>query len=115
MIDTLLVSLAVAAGVAGLAGVPLRLWQFATGRLISRIPRHALAQATFRFFAFLTLTPNALAWAYALYALYRDLACNGPCPQRWVGSAIAVGFLGCAYACWKAFCSRPAAASSRTG
>jgi len=39
MINTILVSLAVAAGVVGLAGVPLRCWQFATGRFRSQIPQ----------------------------------------------------------------------------
>ncbi|MGH8640587.1 MAG: hypothetical protein ACRET6_02685 [Burkholderiales bacterium] len=103
MIDTILVSLAVAAGVVGLAGVPLRCWQFATGRFLSRIPQHALAHATFRFFGFVLLAPNALAWTYVLYAAGRDLACTGACPQRWVGSAIAIGFLGCAYILLESF------------
>jgi hypothetical protein len=97
MIDTILVSLAMTAGVVGLAGVPLRCWQFAAGRFHSQIPQHALARATFRFFAFLFLVPNALAWTHALYAAYRELACTGACPQRWVAAAIAVGLLGCAY------------------
>ncbi len=97
MIDTILVALAVAAGVVGLAGAPLRCWQFATGRFRSRIPRHALARATFRLFAVGFLVPNALAWTYALYAAYRELACTGACPQRWVAAVIAIGFLGCAY------------------
>lgn len=103
MINTILVSLAVAAGVVGLAGAPLRCWQFATGRFSSQIPQHALARATFRFFGFVFLAPNALAWIYALYAAGRDLACAGPCPQRWLGSAIAIGFLGCAYVLLEAF------------
>ena len=103
MINTILVSLAVAAGVAGLAGVPLRLWQFATGRFDAQIPRHALARATFRLFAFVCLAPNVLAWLYALYALWRELACTEPCPQRWVAGAFAVGFLGCAYVLLESF------------
>ena len=103
MIDTILVSLAVAAGVVGLAGVPLRCWQFATGRFRAQIPQHALARATFRFFAFLFLAPNALAWTYALYAAYRELACTGACPQRWGAAAIAIGFLGCAYVLLEGF------------
>ena len=53
MLNTLLVSLAITAGVIALAGVPLRCWQFATGRFRSRIPQHALARATFRLFAFI--------------------------------------------------------------
>jgi hypothetical protein len=103
MIDTILVSLAVAAGVLGLAGVPLRCWQFATGRFRSQIPQHTLARATFRLFAFLFLAPNALAWVHALYAAYRELACSGACPQRWVGAVIAIGFLGCAYVLLEGF------------
>lgn len=103
MINTILVSMAVAAGVVGLAGVPLRCWQFATGRFRSQVPQHALARATFRFFTFLFLVPNALAWTYALYAAYRELACTGACPQRWVAAAIAIGFLGCAYALLEGF------------
>ena len=73
MINTMLVSLAVTAGVIALAGVPLRCWQFGTGQFRSQIPRHALARATFRLFAFLILVPNALAWAYAIYIVYRYL------------------------------------------
>jgi hypothetical protein len=103
MINTILVSLAVAAGVVGLAGVPLRCWQFATGRFRAQIPQHALARATFRLFAFLFLVPNAVAWTYALYAAYRELACTGACPQRWVAGVIAVGFLGCAYVLLESF------------
>jgi hypothetical protein len=97
MIDTILVSLAMAAGVVGLAGVPLRCWQFATGRFHSQIPQHALARATFGLFSYVFLIPSVLAWVYALYAAYRELACTGACPQRWIAAAIAVGFLGCAY------------------
>jgi hypothetical protein len=103
MIDTILVSLAVAAGAVGLVGVPLRCWQFATGRFRSRIPQHALARATFRCFAFLFLVPNALAWTHALYAAHRELACTGACPQRWVAAVIAIGFLGCTYLLLEAF------------
>jgi hypothetical protein len=103
MFNTILVALAVAAGIVGIAGVPLRCWQFATGRFRSQIPQHALARATFRLFAFLFLVPNALAWTYALYAAYRELACTGACPQRWVAGAIAVGFLGCAYVLLESF------------
>jgi len=97
MINTLLVSLAVTAGVIALAGVPLRCWQFAAGRFRSQIPPHALARATFRLFAFLILVPNVLAWAYAIYIVQRYLACTGACAQEWAGTAIAVGMLGCAY------------------
>lgn len=103
MINTILVSLAVAAGIVGMAGVPLRCWQFATGRFGSQIPQHALARATFRFFAWLFLVPGALAWIHALYAAVRDLACSGACPQRWVASAIAIGLLGCAYVLLESF------------
>ena len=97
MINTMLVSLAVTAGVIALAGVPLRCWQFGTGRFRSQIPRHALARATFRLFAFLILVPNALAWTYATYIVYRYYTCVGACAQEWAGTAVAVGMLGCAY------------------
>ena len=97
MINTMLVSLAVTAGVIGLTGVPLRCWQFATGRFRSQIPPHALARATFRLFAFLILVPSALAWSYAIYVLHRYTTCAGTCAQEWAGTAIAVGMLGCAY------------------
>jgi hypothetical protein len=97
MINTVLVSLAITAGVIALAGVPLRCWQFATGRFHSQIPQHAFARATFRLFAFLILVPNALAWAYAITILHRYYACVGACAQEWTGTAIAVGMLGCAY------------------
>ena len=103
MINTVLVSLAVTAGVIALAGIPLRCWQFGTGRFRSQIPRHALARATFRLFAFLILVPNALAWAYAIYAVHRYYTCVGACAQEWVGTAIAVGMLGCAYALLEGF------------
>ncbi len=97
MMDTILVSLAVTAGVIALAGVPLRCWQFATGRFRSQIPQHALARATFSLFSVLILLPNAFAWAYALYVAYHDFSCTGTCAQAGVASAIAVGLLGCAY------------------
>ena len=103
MINTVLVSLAVTAGVIALAGVPLRCWQFGTGRFRSQIPRHALARATFRLFAFLILVPNALAWTYAIYIVHRYTSCVGACAQEWAGTAIAVGMLGCAYALFEGF------------
>lgn len=103
MINTMLVSLAVTAGVIALFGVPLRCWQFATGRFRSQVPQHALARATFRLFAFLFLAPNALAWAYAIYVAYRDATCIAGCGQAGVASAIAVGMLGCAYALLEGF------------
>ena len=103
MMDTLLVSLAVTAGMVALAGVPLRCWQFATGRFRSQIPRHALARATFSLFAVLILVPNALAWTYTLFVAYRDLSCSGACAQVGVTSAIAVGLLGCTYALLEGF------------
>lgn len=103
MIDSLLVSLALAAGAAGLIGVPLRLWQFARGRFLSQIPRHALAQASFRLFAFVFLAPSVLAWIYAVYSAFDELTCAGACPQRWVASAFAFGFLGCAYVLLESF------------
>ena len=103
MINTILVSLAVTAGVVALAGVPLRCWQFATGRFRSQIPQHAVARATFRLFAFLILVPNALAWAYAIYIIQRYTTCVGACAQEWVGTAVAVGMLGCAYVLLEGF------------
>jgi len=103
MIDTILVSLAVMAGTFALAGVPLRCWQFASGRLRARVPRHAIAQATFSLFSVLTLVPNALAWIYALYVVVRDFSCRGNCPPAGVTSAIAVGLLGCAYVLLESF------------
>jgi len=103
VLDTILVSLAVTAGVIALAGIPLRCWQFGTGRFRSQIPRHALARATFRLFAFLILVPNALAWTYAIYIVCRYYTCVGACTQEWVGTAIAIGMLGCAYALLEGF------------
>ena len=103
MLNTMLVALAVTAGVIALAGVPLRCWQFATGRFRSQIPRHALARATFRLFAFLLLVPNALAWTYAITIVHRYTTCVGACAQEWVGTAVAVGMLGCAYALLEGF------------
>lgn len=103
MIDTMLVSLAVTAGVVALAGVPVRCWQFATGRFRSQIPRHALARATFSLFAMLIMMPNALAWTYALYIAYRDFSCADACAQVGMTSAIAVGLLGCTYVLLEGF------------
>jgi len=103
MINTLLVSLAVTAGVIALAAVPLRCWQFATGHFRSRIPTHALARATFRLFAFMILVPNALAWTYAITIVQRYLTCDGACTQEWAGTAVAVGMLGCAYVLLEGF------------
>jgi len=103
MMDTMLVSLAVTAGVVALAGVPLRCWQFATGRFRSQIPQHALARATFSLFSMLILLPNAFAWVYALYVAYRDFSCTDTCAQAGVASAVAVGLLGCAYALLEGF------------
>jgi len=103
MIDTILVSLAVTAGVIALAGVPLRCWQFASGQFRSQIPPHALARATFRLFAFLILVPNALAWTYAVYIVHHYYTCVGACAQEWAGTAIAIGMLGCAYVLFEGF------------
>jgi hypothetical protein len=103
MIDTILVSLAVTAGIFGLAGVPLRSWQMATGRFRSQIPRHAIARATFSLFSVLFLAPNALAWAYVLYIAYRHFNCTGACAQSGIASTIAVGLLGCAYVLLEGF------------
>jgi hypothetical protein len=103
MTDTILVSLAVTAGIVGLAGTPLRCWQIVTGRFRSQIPRHAVARATFSLFSVLFLAPNALAWTYAIYSGYRNLACVGACAQPGIASAIAVGLLGCTYVLLEGF------------
>jgi hypothetical protein len=95
MTDLFWVSLAVTAGVFALAGVPLRCWQFYTGRLRSRVPRHPLAQATFMLCGALILLPNLLGWAYALYVIFHDYARPGE--ESGIASAVAVGMLGCAY------------------
>lgn len=97
MIDTILVSLAVTAGIFGLAGVPLRAWQLASGRFRSQIPRHAVARATFSLFSLLFLAPNALAWSYSLVTAYHYFSCAGQCGQSGIAGTIAVGLLGCAY------------------
>jgi len=101
MLNTLLVSLAITVGVIALAGVPLRCWQFATGRFRSRVPQHALARATFRLFAFIFLVPNTLAWAYALHVIFRDY--TGAGAHVGTASAVAVGLLGCAYVLLEGF------------
>jgi hypothetical protein len=93
MMDTIWVSLAVTAGIIGMAGVPLRCWQFYTRQFRSQVPPHALARATFSLFATLILLPNLLAWVYALYVVFQDHGAARP----GVASAIAVGMLGCAY------------------
>lgn len=101
MLNTLLVSLAITAGVIALAGVPLRCWQFATGRFRSQIPQHALARATFSLFAFLVMVPNTFAWTYALYVIVRDY--TGADAQAGAASAVAVGLLGCAFVLLEGF------------
>lgn len=97
MVDTILVSIAVTAGIVALAGVPFRCWQFHTRRLHATIPRHAVARVTFSFFATLILVPNILAWIYALYVAYMDFTCVADCGRTGTKSAIVVGMLGCAY------------------
>ena len=97
MTDTILVSLAVTAGIVALAGVPLRCWQFYTGHLRTQVPRHLVAQATFVLFAVLFLASNMTVWIYALFVSYRDFSCSGACEHAGVASAAAVGLLGCAY------------------
>jgi hypothetical protein len=103
MTDTILVSLAVTAGIIGLAGTPLRCWQIVTGRFRSQIPSHAIARATFSLFSVLFLTPNALAWIYAIYSSYRNLACPDACAQLGIANTIAVGLLGCTYVLLEGF------------
>ena len=83
------------AGLLALAGVPLRCWQFYSGRLRAQIPSHALAQATFSLCGALIFVPNVLAWAYAIYvALHDDRGAPG---LPGAATAFAVGMLGCAY------------------
>jgi len=101
--DTIIVSLAVTAGIFGLAGVPLRCWQFATGQFRSQIPPYALARATFSLFSLLILVPNALAWTYSLFTAFRDIGCASDCVQAGIASTIAVGLLGCAYVLLEGF------------
>ncbi len=102
-LDTVLVSLAVMAGVAALVGLPIRCWQYVTGRLRSQIPQHAVAVATFSLFSVLFMLPAVVAWGYALYAAYVDYSCVGSCGQKGVGTAIALGMLGCAYVLLEGF------------
>lgn len=101
--DTIIVSLAVMGGAIALIGVPVRCWQYATGRLRSQIPRHAIANATFSIFSVLFYVPAMLSWVYAVYAAYVDYTCVGACEHRGVGTAIALGILGCAYALLEGF------------
>ena len=104
MIDMILVTVAILAGVAALGGVPLRCWQFATGHFRPHIPQHALARASFNLFSVLFLVPNSLAWAYAPYVAWEDFNCTGTCAQAGgVGTALALGLLGCAYILLEAF------------
>lgn len=102
-LDAIVVSLAVMAGAAALIGVPVRCWQYLTGRLRSRVPRHAVAQATFGAFSMVFHALATLAWLYALYAAYADYFCTGNCGPRGAGTAIALGLLGCAYAMLEGF------------
>ena len=103
MLDSLLVAVAVTAGLIALVGVPLRAWQFHTGRFRSEIPRHALARASFSVFAVLFLVPNLLAWAYTVHTAHVDLTCLENCEAARVRTAITVGMLGCAYALLEGF------------
>lgn len=102
-LDTIVVSLAVMGGIAALIGVPVRCWQYLSGRLRSRIPQHALAQATFWAFSTFFYAVATLAWCYALYAAYVDYSCTSNCGQRGAGTALALGLLGCAYALLEGF------------
>jgi len=103
MLDTILVSFTVMAGALALAGVPLRCWQLATGRLRARIPSHPVARTTFSLFSVVFFIPAASGWTYALYAAYVELNCAVACAQAGVGTAIALGMLGCAYALLEGF------------
>jgi hypothetical protein len=103
MLDTILVSVAITAGAVALPGVPMRSWQLATGRLRARIPAHPVARTTFGVFSVLFFVPTLLAWAYALYVAWVDFRCTGACAQAGVGTALALGMLGCAYALLEGF------------
>ena len=103
MLNTLLVGVAVTAGLIALVGVPLRAWQFQTGRFRPDIPRHALARATFSVFAVLFLVPNLAAWAYAVYTAHADFTCLESCEAARMRSTITIGMLGCAYALLEGF------------
>ena len=103
MLNDILVAVAIIAGVIALAGVPLRAWQFHSGRFRSQIPQHALARATFSLFAAGFLVPNLLAWGYALYTAYADLTCVESCAPARIRTAVVVGMLGCAYALLEGF------------
>src|SRR5688572_17171038 len=103
MLDTFFVAVAVTAGLIALIGVPLRAWQFQTGRFRSEIPRHALARATFTVFAVLFLVPNLVAWAYAMYTAHVDFTCLEACEAARVRTAVTIGMLGCAYALLEGF------------
>ena len=102
-LDTIVVSLAVMAGIAALAGVPVRSWQYLTGRFRSQVPQHAIAQATFGAFSAIFYALATLAWCYALYAAFVDYSCAANCGQRGAGTAFALGLLGCAYALLEGF------------
>jgi hypothetical protein len=112
--NTTVVSIFVMAGIVGLAGVPLRCWQYCSGRFRAQIPPQALARATFNLFAGMILAPNLLAWVYALLAAWRD--CTGATAQLGAASALAAGLLGCAYLLLEGFLlaalRRPCAPSS---
>lgn len=103
MLDTLLVSVAVTAGLVALVGVPLRAWQFHTGQFRSQIPHHALARATFSVCAVLFLLPNLLAWVYAVYTAHLDFTCADACAPAGVRTTVTIGMLGCAYVLLEGF------------
>jgi hypothetical protein len=103
MTDTAWVSLAVTAGILAVAGVPLRAWQFFTGRFRPQIPPHPLAHAWFGLFGILFLALNGLAWSYALLMSLRFLRCSGACDPAGAAAAAALGLLGCAYALLEGF------------
>jgi hypothetical protein len=103
MLDTLLVAAAVTAGLIALVGVPLRAWQFHTGRFRSEIPHYALARATFSVLAVLFLVPNLIVWAYTVYTAHVDFACLEACEVARVRTTVTIGMLGCAYALLEGF------------
>lgn len=102
-VDTIIVSLAVMAGIAALIGVPVRCWQYLTGRLRTQIPSHVIARATFSAFSTVFYALAVLAWLYAIYAAYVDFSCTMNCGYQGAGTAIALGLLGCTYALLEGF------------
>jgi len=103
MLNHILVTIAITAGMVALVGVPLRAWQLHRGRFQSQIPRHAVARTAFTLFAVLFFVPSLLAWTYALFIVYADVTCIEACAPARIRTAVVVGMLGCAYALLEGF------------